>query len=387
MNILLINYEYPPLGAGAATQNAYLARELAKNGHHVVQLTASYGKLDNFSIENGVQIYRVKSRREKLNQSNMLEMLSFVWLALCKLKYIVPKHKIEKAIVFFSIPCGPLGLWLKLRYKIPYVVSLRGGDVPGYDVNLNGFHLLLAPIRRMILRQAIAAVANSKGLAQLSYTADSIKTIVINNGVETEYFYPSTRKISNEHVQFLFVGRLHPIKNIRLLLDWAKVMCHSDEKFRLNIYGQGPEEDKINQYISENGLSGSIYLNAWLNKEELRQVYQQSDVFVNPSFNEGMPNTVMEAMACALSVIASDVAGNRDIIEHSQNGYLFKSDSLPAFVSISQQLMADAKLRALTGSTARISAVHHYSVKAMAMAYLELFASKNKPSDLPPEIQ
>jgi len=377
MNILLINYEYPPLGAGAATQNAYLAAEFAANGHQVVQLTAAFGKQASFDLENGVMLYRIKSRRKRLNQSNMLEMLSFVWHALFKIKYIVRHHQIEKAIVFFSIPCGPLGIWIKLLHKIPYVVSLRGGDVPGYDVKLNGFHGLLAPVRRKVLKHAIAVVANSQGLAQLSNAADPFKTVVINNGTDTDFFFPNIAVRDKQLINFLFVGRLHAIKNINLLLEWAKEMSDTEKNFRLTIYGQGPEEMRIRMFINKNKLSNKVFLYHWLPKDKLRIAYQQADVFVNPSLNEGMPNTVMEAMACALPVIASNVAGNRDLIAHEKNGYLFENKSLPPFLAVSRLLMADALLRTQIGRAARETIVHNYSVKAMAKAYLIQLANEN----------
>ncbi|MFH1295687.1 MAG: glycosyltransferase, partial [Bacteroidota bacterium] len=133
MNFLLINYEYPPIGAGAATATYHIAKEIVKAGNSVTVLTSQYRDKKGAEEENGINVIRCRSLRKNAEQSNIAEMLCFLLSASLSLPSVVKRHKIESAIVFFSFPCGPLGLLCRTFFQIPYVVSLRGGDVPGAE--------------------------------------------------------------------------------------------------------------------------------------------------------------------------------------------------------------------------------------------------------------
>ena len=146
VNVLLINYEYPPIGAGAATATYHIAKEFIKAGNSVTVLTSQFRDKLGTEVENGINVIRCRSLRKYAEQSNIAEMLSFLLSASLSLPSVVKNREIEVAIVFFSFPCGPLGLLCRAFFQIPYVLSLRGGDVPGAEPG----HGLLRPLRRLI---------------------------------------------------------------------------------------------------------------------------------------------------------------------------------------------------------------------------------------------
>ncbi|MCI0654906.1 MAG: glycosyltransferase, partial [Methylococcaceae bacterium] len=164
MNLLLINYEYPPVGAGAANATWYMARELAALGHTPTVLTARFHELNGWSEEDGVRVYRCAALRGRRDRSSLIEMASFLLSAFLVLPRIARRSQAQGVIVFFSFPSGPLAWWAHRRWKIPYVVSLRGGDVPGAEPGLARMHRLRAPLRRRLLREARRVVATSEGL-------------------------------------------------------------------------------------------------------------------------------------------------------------------------------------------------------------------------------
>ena len=94
------------------------------------------------------------------------------------------------------MPVGPIGLLLKQRLGVPYLVSLRGGDVPGLVPELTLVHQALKSFRRKVLRNATAVIANSRDLAQHSKDSDRYPVVVIPNGVDTEYFSPYSQLLS-----------------------------------------------------------------------------------------------------------------------------------------------------------------------------------------------
>jgi len=172
MRFLLVNYEYPPVGAGAATASQAIARALVDLGHDAVVLTGKYKGLAATAQDDGVTVRRVPSFRRALDHSGLFEMASFVLSAMVTVPALVRRHKIQAIIAFFSLPCGPIGLFARWRCGVPYLVSLRGGDVPGTEPSLQMVQRLLTPLRRAVLKNSVAIVANSDGLREMAEAAD-----------------------------------------------------------------------------------------------------------------------------------------------------------------------------------------------------------------------
>jgi Glycosyl transferase 4-like domain len=158
-NYLFINYEYPPLDSGSATACRQIARVLSKRGHKVTVLTSGIGSLHGTTVEDGVTIIRLRTLRKRVHQSGVLEMLSYVLSACWKVTSISGAHRFDSTLAFFSAPGGIVAHWLHLRAQVPYLVSLRGGDVPGTEPHLAVFYKVLQPLRRDIFRRAKAICA------------------------------------------------------------------------------------------------------------------------------------------------------------------------------------------------------------------------------------
>lgn len=312
MTILLINYEYPPIGAGAANATRHIAKALVELGHKAVVLTAGYRDTVGHAIEDGgVDVYRLPSRRASVSQSNPREMMSFVWYAWRALDRVVRTHKPDAALIFFSIPCGLLGPTLKGRYGIPYTILLRGGDVPGMEPYLNTVHTLLRPVRRRILRGATAVIANSKGLAEASMAADPIPVSVVPNGVDTDFFRPPAQRPAGPFT-YLFVGRFQPQKNLPVVIDaFADAFAGTD--VRLRLVGDGPQRTELEEQVQRRGIASQVTFVPWLDKSGLLHEYQSAHCLINYSLYEGMPNVVLEAMACGLPAILSDIMGHEEL--------------------------------------------------------------------------
>ncbi|HZP89006.1 MAG TPA: glycosyltransferase, partial [Burkholderiales bacterium] len=182
MNFLLVNYEYPPLGGGAGNATMFIARSMAQAGHRPVVLTSAFGDLPEHEQTGGVTVHRVKARRRSPDRSDQLQMASFTAAALRVVRRIADAERIDAAIAFFTIPSAPVTWWLWRTTRVPYAISLRGGDVPGHVPGLRAIHHALTPFRRTMLRRAIAVVANSDSLARLAQRADRLPVRMIPNG-------------------------------------------------------------------------------------------------------------------------------------------------------------------------------------------------------------
>jgi glycosyltransferase involved in cell wall biosynthesis len=374
MRLILVNYEYPPIGAGAATATAEMARSAARLGHEVTVLTSAFGNNFGWSREGEVTLRRVRSRRERADQASMREMGSFVIWAALAMPAVVRRSRAQACIVFFSMPCGPLGTLFRLISGRPYVVSLRGGDVPGTEPQLHGMHRRLRFVRRFVLSRAAAVVANSPGLAALSESADSIAVKFIPNGVDLERFRPPAHRPS-EPFHFLFVGRLNEQKNVGLLLEAVAELSRSANRpFRVSIVGDGPLRDSLRQRATLLELERLVNWVKWLPREQMPAVYQSAHCVINPSHYEGMPNVVLEAMACAVPVIVSNVSGNRDVVEDGKSGLVVTHDSREGLVEAMARALREPAYIEWLGASARGFVAERYSWDATTLQYIDLLA-------------
>lgn len=373
---MLVNYEYPPLGGGAGNATHCIGQALVRQGHDVRVVTSAFGELQAANSEEPtLRVIRLKARRRRVDRSNYAEMLSFVVTAARVLPRLLRAEPADGLIVFFSLPCGPLGWLARRRFGTPYVISLRGGDVPGAEARVGAVHRLLAPLRRAVLRRALAVVANSPGLARLSEQADHVATAFVANGVDIDYFSPPMQSMHHEScVQFLFAGRFQPQKNLFILLDcFSAALERSSCPLRLNLTGDGFQRAGLEAHAHKLGIADRISWQGWLDKPVLREAYRQADVFLNPSLYEGMPNTVLEAMACGLPVIASRVMGNLDLVADGITGLLFDLDKPGDFTAAMVMLADDAARRARMGVRAIEAVRARYTWDATAAQYAALF--------------
>lgn len=302
----------------------------------------------------------------------MFEMGAYVFAASIALPRVLRESGPQACIVFFSLPCGPLGLLVKALSNIPYVISLRGGDVPGAESALDRMHRLLAPLRRKIMRDARKVVANSEGLRKLSERADPIPVTVIPNGVDTAAF-GTLRRLPSEVYRFLFVGRLNTQKNVALLLSaLAELRAGAALPFLLTIIGDGPLAGALHTQATALGLDDVVRWLPWQVRDAMPACYAAADCMVNPSLYEGMPNVVLEAMASGLPVLASRVAGNVDIVEDEVTGLLFESGDCASLATAMKRAMSDRAAAVAWGEVGRARASERFSWAAAAGAYLEL---------------
>ena len=374
MRILLLNYEYPPVGGGAATATREIARALRRLGHAPVVLTARFGELPERADEDGVTVVRLPCRRLRPDAASLGEMASYFAAAWPAVGPLVRQERIGAMLAFFSLPCGPLAWRAHRGTGIPYVVSLRGGDVPGNEPGLRFAHALLAPVRRRVLRGAAAVIANSPGLRALAEAADGVPVRVIPNGVDPAFFRPAApAPHSPAPLRLLFVGRFHPQKNLpwllRQLADFAGELPAS---FTLDLVGEGPRLPELRTLAAELGLQDRLRWRGWVPRSELPALYQGADVVLHPTLYEGMPNVLLEAMACGVAVVASDVPGNDAVVRPGETGFLHPLDDGAAFRSILRRLVAEPGLAPALGAAGRRAVERDFSWERTAQSYLEL---------------
>ena len=372
--LCLLNYEYPPIGAGAASATQAMASSLARQGHQVVVVTAGIGDLVGECIENGVLTIRLRCRRRSADRASLPEMLSFMSAAWNRLPAIVRAIGCDGIICFFSLPCGPAAWCTWRRTGVPYVISLRGGDVPGLVPSIDWIHRILAPVRQAVLRNAIAVVANAKGLQQLSCASDPIPVQVIPNGVDTVTFFPAAATREDGAFRVLAVGRLQDQKNNAFAMrSLAASRARISQRLEYHIVGDGPLRSDLLKQAEDLGLGEQVVWHGWVPRERLPGIYRSCDCLLHPTLYEGMPNVVLEAMAMGLPVIASNVSGNDDLVRHGQTGLICALGDEAEFSNALTKLAGDPRLCERLGSRARRIAETEYNWEVVAKRYLDIF--------------
>ncbi len=382
MRLLFLNYEFPPLGGGAATASRHLIREWTAMGVEVRVITSHFPGLPWREEQDGAVIHRLPVFRRRRDRGRIGEMALYMAGASLLAPLIAARWKPDAALAFIGIPSGPVAWGLKRLTGVPYVVCLRGGDVPGFRCEgVDGFHRLLAPATRRIWGQAAAVTANSQGLADLARVfMPDLAVPVIPNGVDTGLFFPDPARpapADGAPVRLLAVGRLVGQKGFDLLFD--ALAQPGLERAELDLVGDGEWRGSLQAQAARLGLSGRIRFRGWLDRGDLATVYREADLFVLSSRDEGMPNVVLEAMASGLPVVSTAVAGARDLVTDGRTGLLVPVEDSGALAVALRRLVGDAAERAAFGAQGRAGVEESYSWRSAATGFLDLIARRPAP--------
>lgn len=326
MKILIINHEFPPVGGGGSTASYHTAKTLEHMGNAVEIITSAFDGLSEGETRDGCRIIRINGFRKKFHSGSVSEIVFFMLNGILFLPGHVKKYKPDVVYAFFTVPAGALGLFLKKVYKIPYFVFLRGVDVPGfYGGRFSFLNRLFAFFIKYIWLKSDAIVANSESLKELAYKTFNRKPIyLMPNGVDTGIFYPGMGHDANHgQIRIIFAGRLNKQKGIEYILEaMQKILARSNGSPVLDIVGDGPEKRFLEKKAQQLGILKNVIFSGWLERNIIADKYRSADIFVSASFDEGMPNAILEAMACGLPIVASDIPAHRELIPHNKNGLL-----------------------------------------------------------------
>jgi glycosyltransferase involved in cell wall biosynthesis len=367
MHILLINSEFPPIGGGAGNASANIARGLAALGHTVTVVTARFGDLPRRESFEGVRVHRIPALRRRQDRSGALEQLVFIFSASIWVLCAARRLKPQSTLAFFGVPSGAVAWILKLFHGIPYVVSLRGGDVPGFrPYDFRTFHKLIGPFLRVIWHQASAVVANSRGLRELAVAFDSrIGIPVIPNGVDVARFDAKGRDWSPP--QILSAGRLVYQKGLDLGLRALSGL--QDLEWEWRIAGDGPQMAALKLLARELGISERVIFLGWQAREDLTKWYHRSNLFLAPSRHEGMPNVVLEAMSSGLPVLATRIAGSEELVVNGETGLLVNPEDVDSLRDGLRGLLVEERTRERMGQASRRRVERDYSWENAARQY------------------
>ena len=370
MRILVLNHEFPPLGGGGGRAAEDICRGLTQRGHNVLVLTSHLKGLPHREKRDGYEIVRISSLRTQPYRAGFLTMAAYVLAGLWAGSRSIRLFRPDVIHVHFAVPAGALAWMLSRLSRIPYVLTVHLGDVPGgVSEKTGGWFRWVYPFTQPIWRDAsrIAAVSEfTRGLALQKYDEE---IQVIPNGVDVTALRPEQICL-NDPPRIVFAGRFMPQKDplqvVRTLnelrnLRWQCVMI-----------GDGPLMSDVKQSVEEFKLNDRFQFPGWLGGSEVMNWFDQSDILFMPSLSEGLPVVGVEALAKGLAIVASRVGGFVDIVESDKNGYLIPPGDASQFTIRLRELLTD-KDRLSSFRHASLEKAQRFDINQIVEQYEQIF--------------
>lgn len=369
-HLLMLNYEYPPLGGGAGNATRFLLTELASFSDIAVDLITSSAdakKIEPLTKRISIHYLNIGKRGQRLQYQTSVDLLKYSWQAYHYVKKLLRAKRYNFCHAFFAVPCG----YLSWRLKLPYLLSLRGTDVPGHNPKFQVIYKLIGRQINQTLRHAAIVVANSRDLADEAARTCRRTYQVIPNGVDLNFFHPTEK--TNGVFRVLYAGRLHAVKNLNQLIKGFAEFTTTQpaEKLELTIAGDGPERARLQKLAATLPKGELVRFTGQLSTTELRSEYQRCSVFALVSESEGMSNTLLEAMACGTPILSSDTGGSRQLI--SQDNGLILTEVSQASIGRALKYFFDRRDQLANSGRSSRRVAEQYSWKRTAEEYYRLY--------------
>lgn len=369
MNVLMLNYEYPPLGGGAANACYYMLREFAKMRDLSIDLVTSSAnnKFEIQYLSDNIKIFKLNVKKKDIHYWKTSEIVRWTLGASRISKELIEDNDYNLCHCWFGWPGGIVGYLF--RKKLPYIVALRGSDIPGYSKRLEiPDRLLFENLSKLIWKKAKLVTVLSRDSLNLARKAcPEVDYLIIPNGIDLQEFHSKDKQL--DEIGILYVGRFIERKGIRYLVEAFSDLLKKHDNIFLTLVGSGNTKEKIIDLCRRNGICHKVNIIGSKEHFELPDIYNYHDIFVLPSLNEGMSNVINEALASGLAIITTKT-GAYDMLD--QNCLTIEKESsqdiykkLDYLIS-HPNLIIDMKKRSVEISKG-------LSWKACIDAYLELY--------------
>lgn len=367
MKILMLNFEYPPLGGGGGVATKQIAEELARKHDVYVITSATSEAVDD--KDTPVHVIRVPIiGRKELPTATFLSMLSYVVMAFIRGVSLCRGHSFDVLNAQFVLPSGVPAVFLSKLFRVPFVLSFIGGDIYDPTKGISPHrHSTLRMAIRWIAKQASICTAISEDTKRRAEQIHGVKKeiVVTHLGIvpqAVEHKERSELGMPTDALLAITIGRLIPRKGyMTLLAAWKNV-----PDVHLAILGDGPLKQEMNAYISSNDMQDRVHMLGFVSEVEKLQLLRIADLYVSAAKHEGFGIVFIEAMDAGLPIVATNDGGQKDFLTE-ENAILIPPDDASALQGAVSTFVTDDMLRKSTGERNAQKAKEFYISKTTAV--------------------
>jgi glycosyltransferase involved in cell wall biosynthesis len=370
----MLDNEYPPLGGGTGVVNQHVLEGWVDADALEVDLVTSSRTRDRYELEElttAIKIHKVPVNNKNIHHSSNRELLTYAVRGWRLARKLVQQSGYDCCLAWAGVPAGGVALWLRWEFGLRYTVSLQGPDVPGFERRYRWVYLLLTPFIRRVWQQAARLTACSEQHRELAQrTEPNLPIQVIANGVDTSLFKPGAGVHADKGtVKLISAGRLIERKGQQHLISAISLLRERGVDVQLLLVGTGDREAALGQQVRDLGLEDQVELAGFVEWTQMPDLYRGSDVFVLPSYNEGMSIALLEAMATGLPVIVTNTGGALELVE--ENGLLVPWNDVAKLAEAIAEVASSPERRRAMGVRSREIA-ERFGWDAVSRQYLEL---------------
>ncbi|MBI5575795.1 MAG: glycosyltransferase family 4 protein [Deltaproteobacteria bacterium] len=365
LNVLMVLPEFFPVMGGTEIQALHLSKALRKMNVEVAVLTRmSTRELRKDEVVDGLDVHRVDYPRISLIGGLMLN-LGYSWNLI--------RNRGTRNIVHFHIGGTHMLLPLLVSKFLgkPTLLKISGWwEMDRGFLKPDGFYPSL--MRNILFASdRIIAVSDEirKRLVELGYPGDRI--VRFPNGVDTARYYPDPEGREKRRYRLVFAGRLVKEKGIGFLLEALKSLRSEFPDITLDIVGSGREERNMMDLARTMDLADCV---SFLGKrDDVGDVLRKAGIYIQPSVSEGLPNSLLEAMACGLPVIVTNVGGMPDVVEDGRNGFVVRAGDAGSLTDAIRAMIRDpASMKIFSANNVELIR-NNYSLDSVAGQYANLY--------------
>jgi glycosyltransferase involved in cell wall biosynthesis len=381
MKILMISPQYKPVCGGYENSCERLSIALTDMGNNVTVI--SERRQRSWAAQedaNGISIRRWWCIYEP-GLHTLTSLLGFLWQVLASGRRFDVWHIHQYGIH------ATLAILLAHALRRPVALKITNTESQGIQKALSTAKL--SSLQKWAHKRVTACIAVSgEAVSEAEmFGIPRSRIFRVANGVDTSIFRPSTLderqrirrslKLDCSDNIALYAGRLAHEKNpLSLLRAWAIVKRDLTEPWKLAMVGNGPLEESVRQEVKRLGLDGDVILPGKTNSPE--DWFRASDLFLLTSSNEGMSNALLEAMACGLPSIVTDVSGTKELVRQPQTGLVVPRNDEGALAGAILSLQSDLKQRQEMGLRARDEILNHFDLSIVAVQIHQIYVEMIK---------
>ncbi len=374
--LIFAEFFYPHIG-GYESNIRELASRLVRYGYSIDLVTSNTESTIEIESINGFNVYRLPCWNIINGTYPIIKPFPSGFRIVRKI-WQKPYDAIITNTRFFQTSL--IGAVLSKLRKIPLLHIERGSC---HSVTNSSLINLIARIfdhtfGAWIVCQAQINVSVSNAVYIFLQHLGAKSIITIPNGIDTDVFQKTTTeirqrlKITNDTVVLAFVGRLIFAKGVQDLLTQTQILRQKYRNIHLLIAGGGGYRRELEKKVLTLNCQDIVSFLGELNRDQLIDMLSGVDILVNPSYSEGLPTSVLEAGSMALAIVATDVGGTREIIEHGKNGLLIKAgDSIQLNKALSK-LLDNKGMRKRLGYNARTYIMNNYQWRRITQQMVDI---------------